>query len=174
MAVYCPTRVLWGDTHLHTTNSLDARTLGVTLTVEDAYRFACGERVVSTRARWEPLYEVTQIKGDSEAHPFLSPADEFADFETCDRGNVSLETRKADDMLQYEYAREALKNGLKLERGSGTNPYQFGMVGSTDSHTALATAGESNFFGKMAADEPRAARCKWKTAPLLQPFWWAR
>ena len=113
---------------------------------------------VQTRARWEPLYEVTQIKGDSEAHPFLSPEDEFADFETWDRGNVSLETSKTPDMLQYEYAREALKNGLKLERALGTNPYQIGMVGSTDSHTALATAEENNFFGKMASDEPKSGR----------------
>ena len=113
---------------------------------------------VQTRARWEPLYEVTQIKGDGEAHPYLSPTDEFADFETWDRGNVSLTVPKADDMLQYEYAREALKNGLKLKRSLGTNPYQFGMVGSTDSHTALSTAEENNFFGKMASDEPQVGR----------------
>ena len=113
---------------------------------------------VRTRARWEPLYEVTQMKGDSEAHPFLSPTDEFADFETWDRGNVTLQTRKTDDMLQYEYAREALKNGLKLERSLGTNPYQFGMVGSTDSHTSLSTAAENNFFGKMPIDEPSGNR----------------
>ncbi len=113
---------------------------------------------VTTRARWEPLYEVTQIKGDSEAHPFLSPTDEFADFETWDRGNVSLTVPKTNDMLEYEYARAALKNGLKLERALGTNPYQFGMVGSTDSHTALSTAEENNFWGKMANGEPQAGR----------------
>ena len=113
---------------------------------------------VETRSRWEPLYEVTQIKGDSEAHPYLSPADEFADFETWDRGNVSLEILKTPDMLQYEYAREALKNGLRLERELGTNPYRFGMVGSTDSHTALATGEENNFFGKFSLVEPSAGR----------------
>ena len=113
---------------------------------------------VQTRARWEPLYEVTQFKGDGEAHPYLSPEDEFADFETWDRGNVSLETLKTPDMLQYEYAREALKNGLALGRALGTNPYQFGMVGSTDSHTALATAEENNFFGKIAHNEPASGR----------------
>ena len=113
---------------------------------------------VKARAKWEPLYEVTQIKGDSEAHPYLSPTDEFADFETWDRGNASLETLKTPDMLQYEYAREALKNGLKLERALGANPYQFGMVGSTDSHTALSTAEENNFFGKFPNYEPKAGR----------------
>ena len=113
---------------------------------------------VSTRARWEPLYEVTQIKGDGEAHPYLSPVDEFADFETWDRGNATMAVLKKPEMLQYEYAREALKNGLKLERGLGTNPYQFGMVGSTDSHTALSTAEENNFFGKLAPDEPKPTR----------------
>ena len=65
---------------------------------------------------------------------------------------------KRPDMLQYEYAREALKNGLRLERALGANPYQFGMVGSTDSHTALATAEENNFFGKMAINEPASGR----------------
>lgn len=127
---------------------------------------------VRTRARWEPLYEVTQIKGDNESHPFLSPTDEFADYETWDRGNVSLETMKTDDMLQYEYAREALKNGLKLERSLGTNPYQFGMVGSTDSHTALSTAEESNFFGKIANDEPNSIRAIIAMGGLPTPDGW--
>ncbi len=106
-----------------------------------------------TRARWEPLYEATQIKGDGEAHPFLSPNDEFADYETWDKANLGP-VLKEDHMLQYEYAREALKNGLKLERSLGTNPYKFGMVGSTDSPTGLATAEEENFFGKHSGVEP--------------------
>jgi hypothetical protein len=65
---------------------------------------------VQLRAKWEPLYEVTQIKGDGEAHPYLSPDDEFADYETWDKGNLDLTTLKKPDMLQREYAREALKN----------------------------------------------------------------
>jgi len=112
------------------------------------------------RTRWEPLYEVTQIKGDGETHPFLSPNDELADYENWDRGNLNLSVPKTDDMLQYEYAREALKNGLKLEQKLGTNPYKFGMVGSTDSHTALATAEEDNFFGKHSGLEPNAKRAE--------------
>lgn len=113
---------------------------------------------VRARARWEPLFEVTQIKGDSETHPALSPDDEFADFETWDRGNASLAIRKTPEMLPYEYAREALKNGLKLEQQLGENPYQFGMVGSTDSHTGLSTADENYFFGKFTHEEPVAGR----------------
>jgi hypothetical protein len=99
---------------------------------------------VELRAKWEPLYEVTQIKGDGEAHPFLSPNDEFADYETLAKGNLDLTALKKDDMLQREYAREALKNGLALEQKLGTNPYKFGMVGAKDSHTGLALGVLSN------------------------------
>jgi hypothetical protein len=110
------------------------------------------------RIRWEPLYEITQIKGDGEAHPFLSPNDEFADYEQWDKGNLNLTVAKTKDMLQYEYAREALKNGLKLEHKLGTNPYKFGFSGATDSHTSLTTAEEENFFGKHSGEEPEADR----------------
>jgi len=113
---------------------------------------------VEKRARWEPMYEATQIKGDGEAHPFLSPNDEFADYETWDVGNLDLSEAKTNDMLQYEYAREALKNGLKLEARLGTNPYKFGLLGSTDSHTALAAVEEENFFGKATSNEPSPRR----------------
>ena len=113
-----------------------------------------------TRARWEPLYEATQIKGDGEAHPYLSPNDEFADYETWDQGNLDLSEIKKPEMLQYEYARSGLKLGLRAEAELGTNPYKFGMIGSTDSHTALATAGEDNFFGKHSGTEPGPERWK--------------
>jgi len=113
---------------------------------------------VELRAKWEPLYEVTQIKGDSETHPVLSPNDEFADHETLAKGNLDLTQAKTDDMLQREYAREALKNGLVLEKKLGTNPYKFGLVGATDSHTGLSTAEEENFFGKSTSVEPSKTR----------------
>ena len=109
---------------------------------------------VNERAKWEPLYEATQIKGDGEAHPFLSPNDEFADYETWDLGNLDASEAKTNDMLAAEYAREALKRGLALENELGINPYKFGMIGSTDSHTSLATAQEDNFFGKHSGAEP--------------------
>lgn len=113
---------------------------------------------VTERARWEPVYEVTQIKGDGEAHPFLSPDDEFADYENWDVGNLDVSVAKTNDMLAGEYGREALKRGLQLQNQFGINPYAFGMVGATDSHTGLATAGEDNFFGKHPGYEPKANR----------------
>ncbi len=112
----------------------------------------------SERARWEPVVEVTQIKGDGEAHPFLSPNDEFAAYETWDFGNF-LGVPKSRDMLEHEYARSALKLGLRAQQDIGANPFKFGMIGSTDSHTALATADEDNFFGKHSGGmEPSADR----------------
>ena len=114
------------------------------------------------RSRWEPIYEVTQIKGDGEAHPILSPDDEFADFETWNSWNgwtldgvttEGWEARKAG-----EYARSALKLGLRQQAESGENPFKFGLIGSTDAHTSLAAVGEDNFFGKMAIHEPSPYR----------------
>jgi hypothetical protein len=110
------------------------------------------------RALWEPLYEVTQMKGDGEAHPFLSPNDEFADYGTWDKGNLNLSVLKEDSMLAGEYARSGLKRGLQLEKQLGTNPFKFGLVGATDSHTALSTADDDNFFGKTSAMEPSPTR----------------
>lgn len=115
---------------------------------------------VSKRARWEPHYEITQIKGDGESHPVLSPDDEFADYENWDVGNLDLTELKKPEMLKGEYAREALKRGLVLEEKFGINPYKFGFGGATDSHTALATAEEDNFFGKSVSTEPTKDRIK--------------
>lgn len=113
---------------------------------------------VEKRAKWEPLYEVTQIKGDGETHPVLSPDDEFADYGTWDVANLDITELKTPEMLPREYAREALKNGLMLEEKFGTNPYKFGMVGATDTHTSLPTAEEENFFGKSTSVEPSKTR----------------
>ena len=117
-----------------------------------------GGDYVRRRHQWEPLYEVTQIKGDGEAHPFLSPDDEFADYETWAFGNLDLSAVKQDEMLQYEYARSALKLGLDYQEKFGVNPFEFGMIGSTDSHTSLAAVEEENFFGKHAGSEPKPDR----------------
>ena len=112
------------------------------------------------RARWEPVVEATQIKGDSESHPFLSPNDEFAGYGVWgwDKGNLPLTAESTPDMYAGSYVREALKRGLSVEQRLGVNPYRFGLIGSTDSHTALATADEDNFFGKHTGNEPNAER----------------
>ena len=115
---------------------------------------AIGSDYAARRMRWEPIAEVTQIKGDSETHPTLSPDDPFADFERWDEFNISNTIKTTPDMYPGSYARSALQRGLSLERSVGANPYAFGMIGSTDDHTSLATAEEDNFFGKFANSEP--------------------
>jgi hypothetical protein len=118
-----------------------------------------------TRALRERIYEVTQIKGDGEAHPFLSPNDEFANYERWDKGNLDLTEKKKPEMLEFEYARAALRNGLKLEQELGVNPYKFGMIGSTDAHTGLAAIDEDNFWGKVSSSEPSPERA---THPFIK------
>jgi hypothetical protein len=120
-------------------------------------------KYAKARRRWEPLFEATQMKGDSEAHPLLSPDDEFADYGTWDKADIAGQKAKEDWMLPYEYARSALQVGLQQEQKLGINPYKFGMVGATDSHTGLSTAEEENFFGKTTNAEPAAKR-------MLHPF----
>ena len=110
------------------------------------------------RQRWEPLYESTQIKGDGEAHPFLSPDDEFADYESWDLGNLDMSQAKKDSMLAGEYARSGLMRGLEFEEKLGVNPYKFGQIGSTDSHTSMPAVEEDNFFGKHSGVEPSPER----------------
>jgi hypothetical protein len=126
--------------------------------VVEAFGKKLDREYAQTRARWEPLYEMTQTKGTGEAHPFLSPNDEFADFELWDKGNLDGSVPKTKDMLEFEYARSALKNGLRLEQVLGVNPFKFGMIGSSDAHTGLAAMEEDNFFGKTAPQEPSPER----------------
>jgi hypothetical protein len=125
------------------------------------------KELAAARIRYEPLIEATQIKGDGETHPMLSPNDEFADYEKWDKANLTGDKAKTPDMLQWEYAREALKNGLRLERQLGVNPYKFGMVGSTDAHTSMAAVEEENFFGKHSGVEPEPDR--WKDVVIEAP-----
>ena len=121
------------------------------------------------RSRWEPIVEVTQIKGDGETHPYLSPDDEFADFERWDVGNLDGSAPKKKEMLRFEYARSALLTGLEVEAKVGVNPYNFGFNGTTDSHTGLASSGEDNYFGKFAGSEPRADRAEGEVIPAADP-----
>jgi len=126
--------------------------------VVEAFDKKLDRNYVETRARWERLYETTQTKGTGEAHPYLSPNDEFASFEIWDKGNLDGSVAKKKEMLEFEYARSALKNGLLLEAQFGTNPYKFGLIGSSDAHTGLAAMEEENFFGKTTPQEPGPER----------------
>lgn len=117
------------------------------------------------RSRWEPIYEVTQVKGDGETHPLLSPEDEFADYERWDKTNIAGTRKKEPWMLEFEYARSALRKGLAAEARLGVNPFAFGMIGSTDSHIGISTTTEDNFFGKFVSSEPSFNRMTTQMAP---------
>jgi hypothetical protein len=125
------------------------------------------KELATLRAQFEPLIEATQIKGDGESHPFLSPNDEFAGYEIWDRSNLNGTELKKKEMLQWEYARSALKTGLQLERKLGVNPFKFGMIGSTDAHTSLPAVEEENFFGKHSGVEPGPHR--WEHVVIEAP-----
>jgi hypothetical protein len=110
------------------------------------------------RQQWEPLFEAIQMKGQSESHPSLSVTDEFAvGYELWDRGNLILVPKKPG-MIEHEYLREALKNGLMVEQQLGVNPFKYGMAGGTDTHNGLTAAEENNFFAKFVSAEPRPDR----------------
>ncbi len=148
------------------------------------------------RLRWEPLLEVTQIKGDSETNSILSPRDEFADYENWESWAVidgwpgpviedrvddpdgAVRARPAGE-LQYEYARSALKIGLDQQAQYGVNPFKFGLIGSTDAHSSLPAVAEDNFWGKHAIVEPYAGRIthpryRWRMAASGYAAVWAR
>ena len=112
------------------------------------------------RQRFEPLIEVTQAKGTGETHPLLSPEDEFADFNIVDNSNLGGFKPTTPEMFPYEYARAALRHGLKLEQELGVNPFKFGMIGSTDSHSSLPSTAEDGWWGKSPALEPSPERWK--------------
>lgn len=126
---------------------------------------------MATRRYWEPVVEITQIKGDSETHPDLSPDDPFADFEGypyyLQKGATEYRAQKG------EYVRSALRRGLELDASLGINPYQFGVIGSTDSHTALSSAEEDNFQGKMATDSIPANKAMGWSDNANTTFGWA-
>ena len=131
---------------------------GLMFPIVEALGKKIDRQYAETRAHWERLYEATQTKGTSESHPYLSPNDEFADFEIWDKGNLDGSAAKKKEMLQFEYARAAYKNGLKLEQQLGVNPYKFGLISGSDAHTGLSAMEEDNFFGKTAPQEPSPER----------------
>jgi hypothetical protein len=121
------------------------------------------------RIRWEPIVEVTQIKGDSETRSELSPEDEFADFENYDH-YIQL-NQKEFSAATGDYIRPALKKGLAIEQKVGVNPYKFGLIGSTDSHSGLASAEENNFWGKVATDSTPETKTRSIESPVTSNGW---
>lgn len=133
---------------------------GLMFALEDSTGKPIDAAYAAERARREPLVEATQYKGDSEAHPLLSPNDEFADYETWDRAALGAPADPKPNR-ENEYVRPALKNGLALEKKTGHNPFKFGVIGSTDAHTGMGTAAEDNFWGKATKTE--ASPTRWST-----------
>ncbi len=128
--------------------------------LEDSFGKPFSAKYAEDRARWEVLLEVCQTKGQSESAPFLSPNDEFADFEVWDKMNLGGLKLHQDSFFKGEYAREALKNGLTLEQKLGTNPFKFGLVGGTDQHIGITAIEEENYFGVTPMDEPKPDRAE--------------
>ncbi|HET7527353.1 MAG TPA: DUF3604 domain-containing protein [Burkholderiaceae bacterium] len=131
---------------------------GLMFPIVEAFGKPLDRAYAQTRMKWERLYEATQTKGTGESHPYLSPNDEFADFELWDKGNLDASAAKKKEMLQLEYVRSAYKNGLLLEQKIGVNPYKFGLVSGSDAHTGLSAMEEDNFFGKTTPQEPSPER----------------
>ena len=160
-------RALFGDLHVHTRYSFDAFIFGTRTTPDDAYEFAKGRAIehpggfelqlvnfageaidaayAETRMRNEPLVEVTQVKGTSDTHPFLSPNDEWADFEIMPYRIAQWNRSRP----RGSYVRDAYQRGLKLQAERGVNPYRFGLVGASDTHNGGASLDESNFVAKV-------------------------
>jgi hypothetical protein len=111
-------------------------------------------------AKWEPVAEITQTKGDSETDPSVSPDDEFANFERWDKWNIGHTKVDTPQEQPYNYIRPALTRGLKLQQGLGVNPFKYGLIGSTDSHTGLSTADADNYFNVTPQGEPGPNRLK--------------
>ena len=142
---------------------------GMTFSIRDDFNNGAkfDKDYVASRAKWEKLMEIGQSKGDGETHPKLSPNDEFADYETLDYGNLDVTIKKSDSMLEFEYARSSLKNGLKLEKELGVNPFKFGFVYGSDHHTAMSTGMDDNYFGAFTWVEPNKNRIVSKDGKLV-------
>ena len=108
------------------------------------------------RMRNEPINEVVQIKGQSMSHPVLAPNDEFADFELFQYTFATVVPPPSRP--QNSFVREAYQNGLRYQRDLGTNPFQFGIIGSSDGHNSAGPVEEDNFFGKFGVRDGTAER----------------
>ena len=166
---------------------------GVMFALEDVNGNVFSEEYARMRSRWEPLYEVVQTKGDGETHPVVSPNDEFADYERNSFAPLKADswqeaTKKKRGLThynhwekinnekfdygwqrQYEYARPALKFGLREQARLGVNPFKFGMIGSTDNHQTLAAADENNY--RKVDPSPERSTTEYKPATFTAGSW---
>ena len=148
---------------------------GLMFALLDSDRNEMTENYVKQRVKWEPLLEVTQYKGDSETHPVVSPNDEFADYESWDKyASFSQDRLQENWMFAQEYARPALRNGLVMSQKIGSNPFRFGMIGSSDSHTGIPSVDENNFWGKFSWHEVNETRVmeRFVNIPDIPQFEW--
>lgn len=120
------------------------------------------QELAQLRVRWEPVVEATQIKGDSETHPSLSPEDPFAEHESY---RFYIQQKPPPYAPKPgDFVRSGLLTGLAIGQKVGSNPFRFGLIGSTDSHSGMASAEEPNFWGKMARDStPETKASFWRT-----------
>ena len=125
----------------HNSNGSD----GFMFALEDSFGKSLTKEYAELRMRNEPIVEITQVKGTSDTHPALSTNDEWADFEIMPFKVATQSISKP----KGSYVRDALLEGIKMEKKEGFNPYKFGFIGSSDTHTAASSQEEDNFFSKI-------------------------
>ncbi len=138
----------------------------------DSFGQPFDRRYAEDRARNEPLVEVTQIKGTSETHPILSPQDAYADFEIWS-SRVVVDGEDPNVAVAGSYVRDALRRGLELKAEIGLNPYRFGLIGSTDSHSASSPVEEDNYSGKGVQDTTTQMRLEATPISVSAQAWGA-
>ena len=133
----------------HNSNGSD----GFMFALKDSFGNPFTPEYADLRMRNEPIVEITQVKGTSDTHPALSTNDEWADFEIMP---FKVATQSFSEP-KGSYVRDALLEGLKMEKQEGFNPYKFGFIGSSDTHTAASSQEEDNFFAKIGLLDSSAA-----------------
>jgi hypothetical protein len=133
----------------HNSNGSD----GFMFALKDSFGKPLTKEYAELRMRNEPIVEITQVKGTSDTHPALSDNDEWADFEIMP---FKVATQSFSEP-KGSYVRDALLEGIKMEEQEGFNPYKFGLIGSSDTHTAASSQEEDNFFSKIGLLDSSAA-----------------
>lgn len=123
---------------------------------------------VAQRIRNEPLVEITQVKGTSETHPQLAPNDEWANFEQY--SNL-IGSSEASTVVPGSFVRNALARGLGMEADGRGNPFEFGVIGSSDTHLGAPSLSEEDHFGKFSHDMDNEMR---RSVPSDPRSGWAK